>query len=115
MSSTGGPQAIQTLLLGIGHGLDVPLLVVQHITRGFAAGMAAWLASTCPQPGKLGEQGEAPRGGTVYLAPQDHHLMLARGGRLVLSRAPPLRGFRPSANVLFQSVAECHGAAAVGV
>jgi two-component system chemotaxis response regulator CheB len=114
-ASTGGPQAIQTVLQGIGGELDVPLLIVQHITRGFAAGMASWLSSTCPQRVKLAEQGEAPQDGTVYLAPHDHHLMLARRGTLVLSSAPPRRGFRPSANVLFESVAECHGAASVGV
>ena len=113
-ASTGGPQAIQTVLQSLGGGLDVPVIIVQHITRGFAAGMASWLSSTCPQRVKLAEQGEEPLGGTVYLAPHDHHLMLARRGTLVLSSAPPVRGFRPSANVLFQSVAECHGAHAVG-
>src|SRR5579859_3419941 len=41
--------------------------------------------------------------------------MLARRGTIVLSSAPPSRGFRPSANILFESVAECHGAGAVGV
>jgi two-component system chemotaxis response regulator CheB len=113
-ASTGGPQALQAVLQSLGGGLDVPVLMVQHITRGFAAGMASWLSSTCPQPVKLAEQGEAALGGTVYLAPHDHHLMLARRGTLVLSSAPPMRGFRPSATVLFESVAECHGARAVG-
>jgi two-component system chemotaxis response regulator CheB len=113
-ASTGGPQAIQAVLQSIGHGLDVPLFIVQHITAGFAPGMVSWLSSTCPQAVKLAEQGEQPRGGTVYLAPQDHHLMLARRGTLVLSSAPPVRGFRPSASVLFESVAEYYGARAVG-
>ncbi len=77
--------------------------------------MAAWLADTCPQPVKLAVQGERPVGGTVYLAPEDHHLLVTRNGTLTLSKAPPVGGFRPSANVLFASAAEHYGAHAVGV
>ena len=113
-ASTGGPQAIQVTLQTLG-AVDVPLLAVQHISPGFAAGMAAWLCSTCPQPVRLAEQGEVPPPGTVLLAPQGHHLTLSRRGTVVLSAAPPVRGFRPSANVLFEAVAECYGARAVGV
>jgi two-component system, chemotaxis family, protein-glutamate methylesterase/glutaminase len=113
-ASTGGPQAIQTVLQTIGAGLEVPLFIVQHICAGFTAGMATWLSSTCPQRVKLAEHGEESCGGTVYLAPQDHHLMLSRRRMFILSSAPPMQGFRPSANVLFESVAHCYGAGAIG-
>jgi two-component system chemotaxis response regulator CheB len=114
-ASTGGPQAIQTLLQALGGRLNVPVLVVQHISDGFAAGMAAWLSSSCPQPVRLAEHGDTPTGGVVYLAPGDRHLLVTRRGALALSKAPPAGGFRPSANLLFESAAEYYGAHTVGV
>ena len=114
-ASTGGPVAIQCLLQGLANAVDIPLLVVQHISQGFAAGMAAWLSETCPQPVQLAVQGERPVGGTVYLAPEDHHLLVTRNGTIALSKAPPVGGFRPSANVLFSSAAEHYGSHAIGV
>jgi two-component system chemotaxis response regulator CheB len=113
-ASTGGPQAIQTVLQALGPDLHVPVLVVQHMSPGFLRGMVAWLGATCPQVVRLAVHGEEPTGGTVYVAPEDHHLLVTRGGKLALTRAPVVGGFRPSANTLFESVAECYGSAALG-
>jgi two-component system chemotaxis response regulator CheB len=81
-------------------------------------GMVGWLAATCPQVVRLAAHGDEPAGGTVYIAPENHHLHVARGGllkpRLALTKAPPVGGFRPSANTLFESVAACYGADVVG-
>ncbi|MBI4505631.1 MAG: chemotaxis protein CheB, partial [Chloroflexi bacterium] len=114
-ASTGGPAAIEVVLRALGHEVDVPIFIVQHMSCGFLAGMVAWLASTCPQPVRLAAQGDQPLGGTVYLAPEDHHLLVTRHGTLRLSNAPLVNGFRPSGDVLFQSVAECYGARALGI
>ncbi|MBI3977191.1 MAG: chemotaxis-specific protein-glutamate methyltransferase CheB [Chloroflexi bacterium] len=114
-ASTGGPQAIQTVLQSLGSDVGVPILAVQHMAPGFMPGMADWLASTCPQRVHLATHGDQPVGNTVYLAPDGYHLLVTRSGRLGLSKAPPLRGFRPSASVLFESAAECYGATAAGV
>jgi len=113
-ASTGGPQAIQTVLQALGPDLDVPVLVVQHMSRGFLTGMVTWLAGTCPQAVQLAVHGERPAGGTVYVAPEAHHLLVTRAGKLALTTAPPVSGFRPSANTLFESAALCYGADAVG-
>jgi two-component system chemotaxis response regulator CheB len=113
-ASTGGPQAIQTVLQALGPDLDVPVLVVQHMSRGFLPGMVGWLAGTCPQTVKLAVHGEQPASGTVYVAPEEHHLLVTRAGKLALTKAPPVGGFRPSANTLFESAALCYGADAVG-
>jgi two-component system chemotaxis response regulator CheB len=115
VASTGGPQAIQRLLQALGGNLSVPVLVVQHINDGFAAGMAGWLSSSCPQPVRLAEHGDTPSAGVVYLAPGNVHLLVTRRGTLALSKAPPVGGFRPSGNLLFESGAEYYGANAVGV
>jgi two-component system, chemotaxis family, protein-glutamate methylesterase/glutaminase len=113
-ASTGGPQAIQTVLQALGPDLDVPVLVVQHMSRGFLAGMVSWLAGTCPQAVQLAVDGVQPAGGTVYVAPEEHHLLVTRAGKLALTKQPPLGGFRPSANTLFESAAQFYGADAVG-
>ncbi|HLZ31839.1 MAG TPA: chemotaxis protein CheB [Chloroflexota bacterium] len=113
-ASTGGPQAIQTLLRALGPDLDVPVLVVQHMSSGFLAGMVGWLAGTCPQSVRLAAHGDDPAGGTVYIAPEDYHLLVSRTGNLALSKAPPVGGFRPSANTLFESAAQCHRGRAIG-
>jgi two-component system chemotaxis response regulator CheB len=113
-ASTGGPQAIQTLLQALGADLDVPVLVVQHMSTGFLSGMVGWLAGTCPQSVRLAGHGDEPAGGTVYIAPEDYHLLVTRAGKLALTKAPPVGGFRPSANTLFESAAQCYGANAVG-
>jgi two-component system chemotaxis response regulator CheB len=113
-ASTGGPQAIQTVLQALGPDLHVPVLVVQHMSPGFLKGMVAWLGATCPQVVRLAVHGEEPAGGTVSIAPEDHHLLVTRSGKLALTRAPAVGGFRPSANTLFESVAECYGSAALG-
>lgn len=113
-ASTGGPQAIQALLQALGPDLSVPLLVVQHMSRGFLAGMVGWLAATCPQAVQLAAHGIEPAGGTVYIAPEDYHLLVTRAGKLALSKAPPVGGFRPSANSLFESAAQCYGGMAIG-
>jgi two-component system, chemotaxis family, protein-glutamate methylesterase/glutaminase len=113
-ASTGGPQAIQTLLQALGPDLDVPVLVVQHMSTGFLAGMVGWLAGTCPQSVKLAADGDEPAGGIVYIAPEDYHLLVTRAGKLALSKGPPVGGFRPSGNTLFESAAHCYGGMAIG-
>ena len=50
----------------------------------------------------------------MYIAPEDYHLLVTRAGKLALSKAPPVGGFRPSANSLFESAAQCYGGMAIG-
>jgi two-component system chemotaxis response regulator CheB len=114
-ASTGGPQAILTVLRGLGEDLPMPVLMVQHINDGFAAGMAGWLSSSCPLPVRIAEHGEMPSAGVAYLAPGNRHLLVTRRGALALSSAPPVGGFRPSGTLLLESAGEYYGADAVGV
>jgi two-component system chemotaxis response regulator CheB len=114
-TSTGGPVALQRALAGLPVGFAAPLLVVQHITPGFTAGLADWLASSCGLPVKIAAHGEALAARAVYLAPDGRHLGVTRQGRVALADTPPVGGFRPSATHLFESAAHAYGAAAVGV
>ncbi len=118
-ASTGGPAAIRTILAELPPSFPVPILIVQHIARGFARGLAHWLAGNTALDVRLAELGEPANAGTVYLAPDDRHIGCRLDGagviRIVLDTAPEVGAFRPSASYLFRSVAESLGANALSV
>lgn len=114
-TSTGGPPALQCILSGLPLRFSMPILVVQHISPGFTAGLASWLGSVCAIRVKVAHEGEALVAGTVYLAPEDRHLGVTDRGAVALATAPPIGGFRPSGTYLFESVARGFGASAVAV
>lgn len=114
-TSTGGPGALQKLLSGLPPDFGAPIVVVQHITPGFTAGLAAWLSSVCPVRVRVAEDGENLRPGTAYLAPDDRHLGVSGRGTVTLHDSAPVGGFRPSGSFLFESVARAFGASAVAV
>ncbi|RMD80330.1 MAG: chemotaxis response regulator protein-glutamate methylesterase [Gammaproteobacteria bacterium] len=104
-ASTGGPRALATVLRGLGPGWTVPVVVVQHVDVQFAGELAAWLGKQCGMPVRLAEEGESPAPGAVLLAGRDGHLRLDAGGRLRYGPEPREEVYRPSVNVLFESVA----------
>lgn len=108
-TSTGGPMALQTILSGIPAGFPAPILVTQHITKGFISGMAKWLSGICPLAIRIPEDGEKLSPSTVYLAPDNHHLGLAAHDRIFLSDSQAISGFRPAATHMFRSVAAVYG------
>ena len=114
-ASTGGPLALQGILGQLPGNLPVPIVVVQHISHGFVSGLAHWLNATTPLRVKVAESGEPLRPGTVYLAPDDQHLLVTQDRIVRLEASPPVDGHRPSVTALFESVAQSYGRAAVGV
>lgn len=105
-ASTGGPPALGKLLAEIPENFPVPILLVQHIAVGFVEGFAAWLNSTVPLMAKVADEGEHLEPGTIYIGPDERHLGASLGMRVELSEDPPIGGFRPSANHLFQSLSD---------
>lgn len=114
-ASTGGPVALQQLFAHLPPELPVPVVVVQHITAGFTAGLVVSLQLGSPLPIRIPTDGEHLQPGTVYIAPDDRHLAVTRAGRAHLRSDPPVSGFRPSATVLFASLAAAYGPAGVAV
>jgi two-component system, chemotaxis family, protein-glutamate methylesterase/glutaminase len=114
-ASTGGPAALHRILTALPEDFPVPILAVQHMSRGFAAGFADWLDLASPLRVKLATPGEALRAGTVYLGVDDHHLGVSPARRIHLSTVPAVGGFRPSGTVLFESVAAAFGRSALAV
>lgn len=114
-ASTGGPAALYQLLERLPRTCSAPFLVVQHIAEGFTAGLVAWLGSGTPLPVKVAEHGEPLAAGTIYVAAEQRHLEVTDQGTVALSNEPAVGGFRPSATVLFRSVAAHYGPAAAVV
>jgi two-component system chemotaxis response regulator CheB len=114
-SSTGGPAALHRLLTALHRDFPLPITIVQHISFGFVAGLADWLNDACQVRVKVGQNAERLQAGTVYIAPDEHHLVIDRFGKINLVKSDPINGFRPSVTALFQSVARNYGAAAIGV
>lgn len=114
-ASTGGPPVLQTILAALPKDFPVPVLVVQHIARGFLAGMAEWLDQTTGLRVHIASHGTRPLPGHVYLAPDDCHMGVDTGGAIVLAREEPEQGLRPAVSFLFRSLAEAHGPHVLGV
>ena len=114
-ASTGGPQALDTILRQLPADFPLPLVCVQHIARGFMAGLVAWLSCSCRIRVCTAEDGAKPRAGTAYFPADARHLEIDAAGRFRNSPTAPVGGHRPSVDVAFGSLARCYGAAAVGV
>jgi two-component system chemotaxis response regulator CheB len=112
-ASTGGPPVLQNILAGLPKDFTVPVLIVQHISRGFLGGMAEWLDQTTALKVHVAAHGINPLPGHVYLAPDELHMAM-RDGKIALSAAQADYGSRPSVAHLFRSLAN-YGDAAIGV
>lgn len=114
-SSTGGPSALVSALKPLPANYPLPILVVQHITPGFAGSLAEWLDRELKLQVRLAQQGEIPQPGTVLLSPDDRHMQVGERGEVILHNQPLYKGLRPSANYLFFSLARIYKDQAIGV
>ena len=112
-ASTGGPQAVISVLQGLA-GLPAGVIVVQHLHPSFTSHFLEWMARESPLPVRMAVDGATLESGSVYLAPAQVHLRLAAERRLELSDQPDSL-HRPSADVLFSSIAQRAGSESVGV
>jgi two-component system chemotaxis response regulator CheB len=115
VGSTGAPKVIHALLAALPTSLPCPVFVVQHTAPGFAPSLVDWFASGTRLAVRLAREGEIPGPGQVLVAPDDAHLVVGRGGRVLLLRDPPVDGHRPSGSVLLRSLADVYGPRALGV
>lgn len=114
-ASTGGPPALARVIGALPARFPAPILLVQHMGAPFMEGFAGWLDGLVPLKVEIGRDGVTPLPGHVYVAPGDRHLLLSQAGPLQVSAGPPVGGQRPSANLLFQSVAQAAGARGLGI
>jgi len=113
--STGAPAVISDILSGLPEGFPIPIVVAQHIVKGFAVGMATWLDATVRLDVHVAGLGEKLRKGTVVLAPDDRHLVFKKPGEVAIIRKRDKDLYAPSVNRLFSSAAQVYGASAMGM
>ena len=116
--STGGPNALRDVFKMIDPRLKQPILVVQHMPKGFTKAFAESLDKICPLSVKEAEDGEKIVNSTVYIAPGDNHITVTETGGerfIKLTHDPQRNGHRPSADVMFESVAKVYKNHALGV
>jgi two-component system chemotaxis response regulator CheB len=112
-ASAGGPSAIATVLSKIPADFAPCIAIVQHVLAGFADAFADFLRAHSTLSVQVVRKPVTLASG-VFVAPDDAHLR-ARGDTLEPFVAPPVDGHRPSADVLFESLATVHGSRAIGV
>ena len=116
--STGGPNALREVFRDISPEVKQPILVVQHMPAGFTAEFANSLNSICPLEVKEAQDGDILKPGRILIAPGNYHIYVERKKLAVvvrLSDGPQRNGHRPSADVLFESVAAVYQNNALGV
>lgn len=114
-SSAGGVTALLELLAGLPSSFPSTVVVVQHLSPNYVSHLAEILQRKVKFPVKSAEQGEKAQPGTIYIAPPDRHLLIAPDRTLALTRTALVNFLRPSADVLFKSVAETYGKRAIAV
>ena len=109
-TSTGGPQALQSVITRLPGDLPCGVVVVQHMPAGFTKSLADRLNSISEIAVKEAENDEIIKAGQVYIAPGNFHLRIApiagNGRKIVLSQEPPVGNHRPAVNVMFDSAAQ---------
>jgi two-component system chemotaxis response regulator CheB len=112
-SSTGGPQALFTLVQGLGRMLNVPVVLTQHMPATFTPILAEHISKLGGMPCAEAKDGETLSPGRIYLAPGDRHLLIGAtraGFQARLSSDPPENFCRPSVDPMLRSAsAACDG------
>jgi|SRR5580658_6406911 two-component system chemotaxis response regulator CheB len=107
-SSTGGPQALFTLIQALGRSVSVPVVLTQHMPATFTPILAEHITRLGGLPCAEAKQGETLLNGHIYLAPGDKHLIIEKGDgkpRARLSDDPPENFCRPSVDPMLRSAA----------
>jgi two-component system chemotaxis response regulator CheB len=113
-SSAGGVHALSVVLGGLRAPFGAAVVLVQHLDRRHDTVLDKVLARRTLLPVRLARFGDILRRGTVHIAPPDHHLLVEPGGRLTLTSTELVHFVRPSADLLFESVAGAYGPRAIG-
>lgn len=114
-ASAGGPAALTTVLQGLPKDFPAAIVIIQHVDKQFAAGMAEWLSLSSALPVRVAQEGERPETGAVLLAGTNDHLTLKMPDCLGYTPKPVDYAYRPSVDVFFQSACRFWPGTVVGV
>lgn len=116
--STGGPNALASLVKDLPGNLPVPVLITQHMPPMFTRLLAERLDDRCPLRVEEAKDGQKLEPGHVWVAPGDYHLLLRRDAlsvRIVLDQGPKENSCRPAVDPMFKSAVNLYGAHVLGV
>jgi two-component system chemotaxis response regulator CheB len=111
-SSTGGPEALKTVIAGLAGRVDVPVLITQHMPPLFTKILAEHLSKQTGANVSEAQQGMEAKPGCFYIAPGSHHMTVTSSSgviRLELNDNPPENFCRPAVDPLFRSAAQVFG------
>jgi two-component system chemotaxis response regulator CheB len=114
-TSAGGVDALVQLVRGLPPGFPASVFVVCHFPTGWRSTLPTVLSRAGPLLADHARDGEPFRPGHIYLAPPDHHLVLAPDGRMRLTRDARENNVRPAIDPLFRSAARHYGPRVIGV
>jgi len=114
-ASAGGLKALSELLAGLPADFPAALVVVQHLDPRHRSLMAEILGRRTALAVRQAADEDRAQPGTVFIAPPDHHLLVNPGGVLTLTRTELVHFSRPSADLLFESVAASYRERAIAV
>jgi two-component system chemotaxis response regulator CheB len=114
-ASAGGFGALSAVLGALAAGFPAPILVVQHLDPRHRSLMAQILSRRTALAVTEAVQGDKVESGHVFIAPPNHHLLLNADGTMSLTQTELVHFVRPSADLLFESVAAAFRERSVGV
>ncbi len=118
-ASTGGPRALEVVFAALPRELPAFIFVVQHIPQDFSASFAKRLDDAKGPRVIMASDGLRAEKGVAYLAPGGRHIRIGWKGAttliMKLDDGAPVNFVRPSADILFRSVADCMGASVLGI
>ncbi|KQC03880.1 MAG: chemotaxis protein [Methanoculleus sp. SDB] len=122
-SSAGGPPMLDTLLSQLSPDISAAFVITQHMPEGFTAALSQRLNRIAKMPVKEAENGDVLYAGRILVSKGGYHTIISgtlekggkRGGRITLSKSPPLHAVRPAVDHTFTSAAKAFGNATVSV
>ncbi len=114
-ASAGGIQALSRVISGLSRDIPATVVIVLHLDPEHRSHLSMILGRATSIPVKEAEDGERVTKGRAYVAPPDHHLLVNPNGTLSLTRTEFVHFVRPSADLLFESVAASYGERAIAV
>lgn len=114
-SSTGGPATLMNFMPYFPKDFPGAVILVQHMPGNFTAQFSKQLAEISKIRVKEAEAGEIIVPGQLYVCPGSHHLRVSPTGRISLDDGPRIGGYRPCADLTFESTAEYAGPMTIGV
>ena len=114
-ASTGGPQAITTILSNFPADFPATIMIIQHMDKKFTAGLISWLNQQVPMPVKMITEGQRPVKGTVLVPSTGNHLEITSKGTLSYTNVSEKNYYRPSVDIFFNSLTKYWHGEIIGV